>query len=57
MRALERNAFRVGVNRSFVIARSHYEDGINLDLLSLGYDLGWSENELVTLETVVKPLS
>lgn len=55
--ALERNALRASINRSFMIAHSHYEDGITLDLLSLGYALGWSKDELVTLETEVEPLS
>jgi hypothetical protein len=57
VRVLERNALRAGVNRSFMIARSHYEEDIALDLLSLGYAPRWSADELVTLETKVEPLS
>jgi hypothetical protein len=56
VRVLERNAPRVRVNRSFAVARSHYEDDIALDLLSLGYATGWSEDKLATLETEVEPL-
>lgn len=56
VRALERNALRANVNRSFAVTHSHYKDVIALDLLSLGYALGWSEDELTMLETEVEPL-
>jgi hypothetical protein len=39
-----------------VVAHSHYEDDITLDLLSLGYAPAWSEDKLAMLETEVEPL-
>lgn len=54
---LERSALRAGVNRCFAIARSHYEENITLDVLSLGCAPGWGEDELADLEKDVEPLS
>lgn len=36
VRALERDAFHADINWSFAIACSHYEDSINLKVMSLG---------------------
>ena len=57
MRQLERNALRVGVNRSFAIAHSHYGDIIDLEAMSHGYTPSYEVHELEEMETVVAPLS
>jgi len=40
-----------------MIARSHYEDSIDLEAMSHGYALGYEVHELEEMETVVAPLS
>jgi len=57
VRQLERNALRVGVNRSFAIAHSHYGDIIDLEAMSHGYTPSYEVHELEEMETVVAPLS
>lgn len=57
VRDLERSALRAGINCSFVIAHSHYEDTIPLDALSSGYAPRWGEDKLAELEKEVEPLS
>ena len=57
VRQLKMSALRTGVNQSFTIARSHYEDSIDLEAMSHGYALGYEVHELEEMETVVAPLS
>ena len=57
VRQLERNAVRARVNQSFMIARSHYEDNIDLETMSLGFTPGYEAHELDEIETAVAPLS
>ena len=57
VRQLERSALRAEVNQSFVIARSHYEDSIDLEAMSHGYAPGYKVHELEEMETAVAPLS
>ena len=57
LRQLERNALHAGVNQSFVIARSHYGDNIDLEVMSHGYVPGYEVHELEEMETVVAPIS
>ena len=57
LRQLERNALRVGVNQSFMIAHSHYGDNIDLEVMSHGYTPGYEVHELEEMETAVAPLS
>jgi hypothetical protein len=54
---LKRNTLCVGVLRSFVIARSHYGDSIDLDTMSLGYAPGYEDEELEEIKTEVAPLT
>ena len=54
---LERNALCIGVNQSFMIARSHYGDSIDLEAMSLGYVPDYEVHELEEMETAVAPLS
>jgi len=53
---LERNALRARVNQSFMIARSHYGDIIDLEAMNHGYAPGYEVHELEEMETVVAPL-
>ena len=41
VRQLERNALCAEVNQSFVIARSHYGDNIDLEMMSHGFAPGY----------------
>jgi len=45
-----------GVNRSFVIARSHYEN-MDLEMMSQGFMPGYSGTELEDIEKEVVPLA
>lgn len=54
---LEVDAFRTGVNRSFAVVYSHFEENVKLDVLSGGYADGWTEGELEDIESQVEPLS
>ena len=54
---LERNALRVEVNQSFVIAHSHYGDSIDLEMMSYGFAPSYEAHELEEMETAVAPLS
>ena len=57
VRQLERNALRAGVNQSFVIARSHYADIINLETMSHSFAPSYEVHELKKIEAVAAPLS
>ena len=54
---LERNTLHTGVNQSVAIARSHYGDNIDLEVMSHGFMPGYETHELEEMETVVAPLS
>lgn len=56
-RTLERGAFRVGINRAFAVAYSHYEYHINLMALGKGYCNAWEDEDLEALEKAIRPLS
>ena len=51
-----RGALRFGVNRSFAIAHSHYEN-INLATMSQGFMPSYSDTELEDIEKEVAPLA
>jgi hypothetical protein len=44
--AVERDTFHAGINRSFMIARSHYGETISLEVMSLGYAAGYNKREI-----------
>jgi len=54
---LERNALRVSVNQSFMIAHSHYGDNIDMEMMSHGFAPSYQVHELEEMEAVVAPLS
>ena len=57
VRQLERNALCAEVNQSFVIARSHYGDSIDLETMSDSFAPGYEVHELEEMEAAVAPLS
>ena len=57
VRQLERNDLRARVNQAFAIARSHYTDIIDLEMMSLGFAPGYEAHELEEMEMAVAPLS
>ena len=57
VRQLERNALHVGIIQAFAIARSHYADRIDLEMMSLGFAPGYEASEHDKIETAVAPLS
>ena len=56
VRQLERIALHTRVNQSFMIARSHYGDIINLEMMSHGFVPGYEVHELEEMEMVMAPL-
>jgi len=56
VRQLKRNALRVGVNQSFMIAHSHYRDSIDLEAMSHVFAPGYEVHEPEEMEAVVAPL-
>jgi len=54
---LKRNALCTGVNQSFMMARSHYGDNIDLEMMSHGFTPGYKAHKLGEMETAVAPLS
>ena len=57
VRQLERNGLCAGVDQSFMIARSHYGDNINLETMSHGFMPGYEVHELEEMEAAMAPLS
>ena len=57
VRQLERNTLCVGIHQSFTIARSHYGDNIDLEVMSHSYAPSYEVHELEGMETAVAPLS
>ena len=57
VRQLERDALHTRVHQSFMIARSHYRDSIDLETMSLGFAPGYTDAELDEIEAAVAPLS
>ena len=53
VRQLKRNALHAGANQSFMIARSHYGDSIDLDTMSHGFAPSYEAHELQEMETVM----
>ena len=53
---LERDTLRARVTQAFAIARSHYADSIDLEMMSLGFAPGYEASKLDEIETAVAPL-
>ena len=46
VRQLEENAFHVGITQAFAVVRSHYDQEIDLEVMSLGFVPGYKNSEL-----------
>jgi len=54
---LERNTLHAGVNQAFAIARSHYTDSIDLEMMNLSFAPGYKAHELDEIAMAVAPLA
>jgi len=57
VRQLEKEALRLGITQAFAIARSHYDESIDLEAMSLGFAPGYEASELDEIEAAVTPLA
>ena len=54
---LEKEALRSGINQTFTVARSHYDDNIDFEAMSLGFMPGYEPSKLDDLEAMVTPFA
>ena len=54
---LEEDAFHAGITQAFTIAYSHYDQEINLEVMSLGFTPGYENSELDEIEKAVTPIA
>ena len=54
---LEEDAFHAGITQAFVVARSHYDREINLEVMSHGFAPVYDDDELDEMEKAVAPLA
>ena len=54
---LEEDAFHAGITQAFIVARSHYDREINLEVMSQGFAPGYEDPELDEIEKAVTPLA
>ena len=57
VRQLEENAFHAGITQAFVVARFHYDQEVNLEVMSLGFAPGYENSELDEIEKAVTPIA
>ena len=57
MGQLEEDAFHAGITQAFVVAYSHYDREINLEVMSLGFAPGYEDSEPDKIEKAVTPLA
>ena len=55
-RQLEENAFHAGITQAFAVARSHYDQEVDLEVMSLGFAPGYDNSELDEIEKAVTPI-
>ena len=54
---LEEDAFHARITQAFVVARSHYDQEINLEVMSHGFAPIYDDDELDKMEKAVAPLA
>ena len=54
---LEKEALRTGITQTFAIARSHYDDNIDFEAMSLGFAPGYEPSDLDAVEATVTPFA
>ena len=57
VRQLEENAFHARITQAFAVARSHYDQEINLESMSLGFVPSYTNSELDEIEKAVTPIA
>ena len=57
VRLLEKEALRSGITQAFTIARSHYDDNIDFEAMSLGFAPGYEPSEPDDREATVTPFA
>ena len=57
VRQLEENAFHARITQAFAVARSHYDQEIDLEIMSLGFAPGYKNFELDEIEKAVTPIA
>ena len=57
VRQLEKEALRSGITQAFAVARSHYDDNINFEAMSLGFAPGYEPSELDDIEVMATPFA
>ena len=54
---LEEDAFHAGITQAFAVAHSHYDQDINLKVMSHGFAPVYDDDELDKMEKAVAPLA
>ena len=54
---LEKEALRSGITQTFTVARSHCDDNIDFEAMSLGFGPGCELSNLDTIEATVTPFA
>ena len=54
---LEEDAFHAGITQAFVVAYSHYDREINLEVMSQGFVPSYEDSELDEIEKAVTPIA
>ena len=54
---LEEDAFHAGITQAFIVARSHYDREINLEVMSQGFAPSYEDSELDEIKMVVTPIA
>ena len=57
VRQLEKEALHSGITQAFTIARSHYDDNIDLEAMSLNFTPSYEPFKLDEIEMAVTPLA
>ena len=57
VRQLEKEALRSGITQAFAVARSHYDDNIDFEAMSLGFTSSYEPSELDDVEAAVTPFA
>ena len=54
---LEENAFHARITQAFTVARSHYDQEINLEVMSLSFTPDYKNSDLDEIEQAVTPIA
>ena len=57
LRQLEKEALRSLITQAFAIVRSHYDESIDLEAISIGYAPDYEASKLDEIEATVAPLA